>query len=58
MVKKVISISIESANAKESGRPYEYVSVSADGVELNRIFIKGTEKAFYQSLIGNYEQLV
>jgi len=47
---------LKSANAKESGRPYEYVSVEVEGTELTRIFIKQTEKSYFQSLIGEYEK--
>jgi hypothetical protein len=49
-------ISLESATAKASGRLYEYVSLTVDGVELTRLFIKPTEKQYYKSLLGIYDK--
>lgn len=50
----MLKISLQTANAKATGRPYEYVSVEIDGIEVTRIFIKQTEKAFFGSLLGSY----
>jgi len=52
----MIKIELKTANAKESGRPYEYISVSFDNTELTRIFIKATEKEFFSKLIGQYKK--
>jgi len=50
----MLNISLEKANAKATGREYEYVSISIDGIELTRIFIKQTEKSYYRALLGSY----
>jgi len=54
---QVLNISFQKANAKESGREYEYVSINIDGTELTRIFIRQTEKTYYQSLLGDYQKI-
>jgi len=52
----MLKISFEKANAKASGREYEYVSISFNGTELTRIFIKQTEKQYFSTLLGIYEK--
>jgi len=52
----MLEISLEQANAKATGRLYEYVSIKVEGIELTRIFIKGTEKSYYESLLGSYKK--
>lgn len=56
MPKQKLLLQIVSANAKETGRPYQYVSIKIEDVELPRIYIKDTEKSYYASLIGEYEK--
>lgn len=56
MDRQILTISFKKANAKETGREYEYVSIEIDGVEINRIFIKNTEKSYFSSLIGSYQK--
>jgi len=56
MAKRILSISLEQGIAKESGRAYEYVSLKIDGTEINRIFIKQTEKTYFASLTGDYSK--
>jgi len=50
----MLNISLEKANAKATGREYQYVSVMIDGIELTRIFIKATELQYFKSLLGQY----
>jgi len=52
----MIKVELKTANAKESGRPYEYISLSFDGVEFQRVFIKNTEKEYYSKMLGTYKK--
>ena len=52
----MLKISFEKALAKATGREYEYISISVDGLEINRIFFRQTERSYYESLVGDYER--
>lgn len=52
----MLKVELKTANAKESGRPYEYISISYEETEVTRIFIKSTEKEFFTKMLGNYNR--
>jgi len=46
------------SNKTGVAKPYKYVSISHDDVELTRLFIKPTEKQYYQNLVGDYDKKI
>lgn len=53
----MLKISFETGLAKATGKPYQYVLISADGVQIGeRLYIKPTEKSYYESLAGVYQK--
>lgn len=55
---QVLKIELLTGIAKVTGREYEYIKISLNGTELNRIFIKPTEKSYYSSLLGDYSKVI
>lgn len=55
---QVLKIELLTGNAKVTGRAYDYIKISLNGTELNRYFIKATEKSYYSSLLGDYSKVI
>jgi len=54
-MKKELSIEKVMATSK-NGRPYMYISIRVGDTELTRLFLKETEKLFFDSIIGTYQK--
>jgi len=51
---QIIEIVEGDGIAKETKRPYYFVDININGLQITRLFPKDTERTYFKTLIGQY----